>query len=125
MKVLRAILIGALLWALIFVEWSIIMFAPVLKDLGNWQYLIHYIVLIPIVLFGASYYYKSKDKVNGFLLGLVMLLTGIILDAIITVPFFTSPQGVGYIKFFFSISMLVGFVEFIAISGIYWIKKIK
>jgi len=96
MKLLRAISVGALLWAFIFVEWSIIIFAPVLKDLGDWQYLIHYIVLIPIVIFGASYYYKSNNKVNGFLLGIVMLIVGLILDAIITVPFFTQPQGVGH-----------------------------
>jgi len=125
MKILRAILIGALLWALIFIEWSIIMFAPILKDLGSWQYLIHYIVLIPIVIFGAYYYYQSKDKVNGFVLGLVMLLVGIVLDAIITVPLFTIPQGTGYLEFFFSISMLVGFTEYVAISGIYWFKKVK
>lgn len=125
MKILRAILSGLVIWALIFVEWSIMIFAPVLKDLGNWQYLIHYVVLIPIVLFGASYYYKSGDKVNGLVLGLIMLVTGIILDAIITVPFFTSPQGVGYVKFFINPLMLIGFVEFMVITSLYWTKKIK
>lgn len=125
MKIARAVLIGMLLWALIFVEWSIIMFAPVLKDLGNIQYLIHYTALIPIVLLGTSLYYKGKDKTNGFLLGLVMLAAGVALDAIITVPIFTIPQGVGYTKFFLSTSMLIGFVEYVAISGIYWMKKIK
>ena len=125
MKLLRAILIGALLWVLIFVEWSILIFAPVLKDLGNWQFLIHYIVLIPIVIFGASYYYKSKDKVNGFLLGTVMLVTGLVLDAIITVPLFVGPQGVTYSEFFFSLLMLIGYAEFLLISGFYWMKKVK
>ena len=89
MRLLRGILIGVLLWVIIFVECSIIIFTPGLKDLGNWQYLIHYLVLIPIVIFGVNYYYKCKDKVNGFLLGLVMLISGLILDAIITVPLFT------------------------------------
>ena len=125
MKLLRGILIGALLWVLIFVEWSIIIFTPILKDLGNYQYIIHFLVLIPIVIFGANYYYKSKDKVNGFLLGAVMLLAGVILDAIITVPLFTMPQGVNHMAFFFNPLMLLGFVEFILITGIYWVKKVK
>ena len=125
MKTLRAILIGALLWVLIFVEWSIMIFTPILKDLGNWQHIIHSIVLIPIVLFGASYYYKSKDKVNGFLLGIIMLMTTMVFDAIVTVPLLTIPQGVGYIEFFFSMLGISFMIEFVAISGIYWIKKIR
>jgi len=125
MKLLRAILIGALLWVLIFVEWSIIIFAPVLKDLGNWQYLIHYLVLIPIVYFGVKYYYKNMDRANGFVLGLVMLAAGLILDAAITVPLFTIPQGTGYVAFFTAPLMLIGYAEFVVISGVYWIKKIK
>lgn len=123
MKILRAILIGIILWALIFVEWTILIFTPFLKDLGNWQWLIHYILLIPIVLFGASYYYKSKDKVNGLVLGLVMLITGVILDAIITIPFFIMPNGGSYAGFFLSPYLLVGLIEFLLITWIYWKKK--
>jgi RsiW-degrading membrane proteinase PrsW (M82 family) len=125
MKIFRAILSGLMIWALIFIEWSIIIFAPVLKDLGNWQYLIHYILLIPIVIIGASYYYKGRDKTNGFSLGLVMLVTGLVLDAIITVPFFTAPQGVSYIEFFLAPLMLIGIVEYIVISGLYGMKRAK
>ena len=124
-QILRAILIGALLWVIIFVEWSVMVFTPILKDLGNWQYLIHFFILIPIVLFGASYYYKNKNKVNGFLLGLIMMLTAAVLDAIITVPLITIPQGVGYLEFFFSTHGIFFSIEFVIISGIYWMKKIK
>lgn len=125
MKLLRTIWIGALIWALIFVEWSIIIFTPFLKDLGNWQYLIHYLILIPIVIFGVSLYYKSGYKINGFLLGTFLLIIGIILDAVVTVPLFTIPQGIGYLEFFSSIFMIIGYVELILVSGVYWIKKIK
>jgi hypothetical protein len=125
MKLLRGILIGALLWVLIFVEWSIIIFTPILKDLGNYQYIVHYLILIPIVIFGANYYYKSKDKVNGFLLGAVMLITGMILDAIVTVPLFTIPQGTVHMEFFLAPLMLAGYIEFLLITGLYWVKKVK
>lgn len=125
MKILRAILSGVITWALIFVLWPIIMSTPVLKDLGNWQYLIHYIALVPIVILGAYYYYKSGDKVNGFILGLIMLATGQILDAIITVPFFIIPQGSSYTKFFINPLIWIGFVEFVVITYLYWAKKVK
>ena len=125
MKLPRAILTGTILWAIIFIEWSIIIFAPVLKDLGNSQWFIHYILLIPIVLLGASFYYKKAGLVNGFLLGLVMLITGIILDAIITVPLFTKPQGTGYAGFYLSAWAVVGYAEYLIISGAFWLKKSK
>lgn len=125
MKILRAILSGVITWALIFVLWTIMIFIPVLKDIEILQYLIHYTVLIPIVILGASYYYKSMDKVNGFILGVIMLIVGIMLDAIITVPFFTKPQGTGYAEFFINPLIWVGFVEFVAITYLYWTKKVK
>lgn len=121
----RAISIGALLWLIIFIEWSIIVMTPVLKDLKFWQYVIHFFILIPIVCFGASYYYKNKNNTNGFLLGLVMMLTAAILDAVITVPLLVIPQGGSYIDFFFSVHGVFFSLEFIAISGIFWCKKIK
>lgn len=125
MKILRAILSGAITWVLIFVLWSVMIFTPVLKDIEILQYLIHYAVLIPIVILGASYYYKSMDKINGFILGLIMLIVGMILDAIITVPFFTKPQGTGYAEFFINPLIWIGFVEFVVITYFYWAKKVK
>ncbi len=121
----RAIKTGVLVWAAIFIEWSIIIFTPILKDLGNWQYLLHYILLFPIVYYSIQYYYKNKGKVNGFALGLVVLLVGVILDSIITVPLFTIPQGVGFVDFFFNPLMLIGYAELIMVSGYYWFKEVK
>ncbi len=125
MKTLRAILSGVITWALIFVLWTVMIFTPVLKDLEILQYIIHYIVLIPIVILGASYYYKSKDKINGYILGLVMLATGLILDALITVPFFIIPQNGSYAEFFINPLIWIGYVEFLVIAHLYWAKKIK
>ena len=120
MKLWRAIGSGALVWVLIFVMWSIVMFAPGLRDVGIWQYLVHYIVLIPIALLALWFYYKNGDKINGFLLGVFFLIVGIVLDVIITVPLFINMDYAGY---FGNPLLLVGFVELIVISGIYWIWK--
>ena len=119
MKWLNAIKYGAILWGMIFIEWSIIIFAPVLKNLGQWQFALHYIVLIPMALLAASKYYKKDKKVNGFLLGVVFLVTGIVLDAIITVPLFIG----GDYSFFTETLMLVGFAEMILVVGLYSLLK--
>jgi len=54
-----------------------------------------------------------------------MLLVAVILDAIITVPLMTIPQGVGYIEFFFSIIALPSYLAYLLVPGIYWVKKVK
>ena len=125
MNIKQAITAGAMLWGIIFIEWSIIVFAPVLKDLSaNGQFLVHFLVLIPIVIFGAQYYYRKADKTNGFVVGLAMLATGIVLDAIITVPLFVGQDGTTHAQFFLNPLMLAGFAEFLIIMGLYWKKKV-
>ncbi|MGD9275917.1 MAG: DUF5367 family protein [Candidatus Pacearchaeota archaeon] len=117
MNLKRGILFGSLLWVLIFVWWSVLIFIPGLNE--TLQYVIHYCLLIVAASFIANLYYRKKDKVNGFLLGLVFLGAGLILDTIITVPLFTMPQGVGYLDFFFAPLMLVGYAISVLTVGIY------
>jgi len=114
MKTLRAILLGVLLWILIFVEISI--FRIGLKITGWTQYLIHYVFLIVFVVLCAAIYYKSKDKFNGFGLGLLLLLVGNILDLAITVPIFLKGDFSG---FYINVWLWVGFLLVIVTSGIY------
>ena len=123
MKTLRAILLGVLLWVLIFVEISITMVGLKFPDMTVW--VIHYLFLIPFGILCARLYYKSRDKINGFLLGIVLLVVGAILDLIITVPFFIIPQGGSYATFFLSSSMWISFVEVIAVVGIYDLLRRK
>lgn len=123
MKPVKAILYGALIWAIMFVLWSIMLFTPIIKDIEILQYILGYIVLIVAVVFTTKLYYKSKDKTNGFLIGLIFAVVGIILDAIITVPLFTIPQGTGYVDFFLNPLMLVGYGIMILTAGLY--NKLK
>ena len=84
------------------------------------QKIIHYILLIPITGLCAWLYYKTKDKINGFLLGLLFLIIGTILDLAITMPLFT-----GYSGFYLDPYLWIGFLEVIMITGIYKIFKFK
>jgi hypothetical protein len=123
MKTLKAISLGVLLWILIFIEISITMLGLKLSDTTVW--IIHYTLLIPFAILCAGIYYKSKDKINGFALGLVFLIVGIILDMIVTVPLFIIPQGGGYGTYFSNMFMLSGFLELIVLVGIYDLLRRK
>lgn len=123
MKTLRAVSLGALLWILIFIEISITMIGLKLSDTTVW--IIHYILLIPIAVLCAWLYYKSKDKINGFVLGIVFLIVGIILDMIVTVPLFIIPQGGNYGTYFSNGFMLAGFLELIILVELYDLMRRK
>ena len=112
----RAVLAGVVAWALVFAVWSIMMFVPGLQDVVFLQWVIHYILLFFIVQTSVSLYQKGKKgKVDGWSLGLVMLLTGIVLDAIITMPLFVAPQGMAYADFFLNPFMLLGYIVFVVL----------
>lgn len=117
MRLLRAIGLGALFWLIIFVEISITMIGLKLDNLTT--YIIHYIVMIPLAILIAWLYYKSKDKINGFLLGLIIVIVGIILDMIITIPLFVIPAGGNYLSYFSELYLIAGLIEGIIIVGIY------
>jgi len=96
-----------------------------LRDEATIQWIIHVVLLIIVAPLIAIQYYKSGDRVNGFLLGLVFLITGIILDLIITYPLFITTQGTSLQEFFLQWQMLVGYTVLIVSIGIYHIIKNK
>jgi len=120
MRCLRAILVGVLLWILVFVEISI--FQIGLELTGLFGKILHYILLIPIGILGAWIYYKSGDKLNGFLLGIIMLVVGIVLDLIITVPFFMDGD---FKSFYYDPFLWVGFLVAVVVVGTYDLARKK
>lgn len=125
MKVSRAILSGIIIWVLIFVSFTVMSFIPVIKDSELQQNLILYIILLPIVIIGAKFYYKKGSKANGLLLGLLISITGLLLDAIITIPVVIIPHGGDYMSFYLD-PLLWGIIaEFILITYFYWKVKVK
>ena len=123
MKLLRALGVAVLLWILIFIEISVTMFGLKLSNTAT--YVIHYILMAPMALFLAWLYYKSKDKVNGFLLGIFMVLVGIILDMIITAPLFIIPAGGSYVSYFSELYLILGLIEGVVLVGIYDLARRK
>jgi len=117
---LRAILVGILLWVLVFVEVSI--FQISLQLTGLFGKILHYLLLIPIGILSAWIYYKSGDKLNGFLLGLLMLIVGIVLDLLITVPIFIEGD---FRSFYYDPFLWVGFLVAIVVVRTYDLARKK
>ena len=109
----KATLLGILLWVLIFTEISVLMFS----GLNNTaQKIIHFILLAVFALVcGKIYFKKSMDRwKEGFLLGVWMILTGTILDILITIPLFVKSYPTYYMQW----SLWLGFIELIVLTTV-------
>jgi hypothetical protein len=121
MNIKRAVIIGAVLWVVIFFEVCVLMFGFGLSS-GMTYYIIHYI-LAAIFLVAASLIYFKKKKGSwkkGLLLGIIFMITGTILDAVITVPLFVKDYSA-----FFTIEMLASYLEGIAVTTLVGALKRK
>ncbi|WP_131494911.1 DUF5367 family protein [Flavobacterium sp. MEB061] len=84
--------------------------------------------MIFIVLYAnesALFYYKNGIKLHGLLLGIIMSLTALLLDALITVPFIEIPNGGNYYSFFSSpVLWILASINSITVYC-FWRMKIK
>ncbi len=115
-------MLSILLWVLIFVEISILIFLPWLKDHPSAVKIIHLPILAVLVFLCARAYFKAvaPSAKEGFLLGIYFLIIGTILDAIITIPLFikqgTMTLGDAYISFYGDIMLWVGYLVLIVVA---------
>ncbi len=100
MNISRAVLAGTLVWLLIFSSFGLLGYVPGLKDSLNQQALIVSVLIIPFAILGARVYYKHGNTENGIWVGFVMVVTALVLDALITVPFIEIPSGGSYLRFY-------------------------
>jgi len=111
----RAILCGALLWVLIFFEVSALMFGFKLQGLN--YYLVHFLLLAILTLVCAFIYFNGKKVgsgfLNGLLTGLVFLVVGIVLDAVLTIPLFVQSY-----TFFLDPYLWIGYIEGVILVGV-------
>ena len=118
----KATLLGILLWVLIFVEITILIFLPWLKDHPMAVKIIHLPILAVLVFLCARAYFKvvAPSAKEGFLLSIYFLIIVTILDAVITVPLFIKQSyatyGEAYAAFYGDIMMLVGYLVLILVG---------
>ena len=84
------------------------MFAPGIKNQVFFQYLILWVLLVPTVLFLTKWYFHRDEPTTkkGFLLGIMALVVGLVLDSIITVPFFVKSYSVYFSNSYLYIGLL-------------------
>ncbi|PRD54652.1 DUF5367 family protein [Sphingobacterium gobiense] len=125
MKHFRAISIGAMVWVFIFLTFAVLEYVPTIKDSLNLQVLAVGILIVPYAIFGASIFYKNGNEEHGMKVGIIMALTALILDAVVTVPFVEIPRGGSYQSFFsFPLLWVLAFIN-IATVYFYWRLKNK
>lgn len=125
MNFARAILSGAITWVFIFCSFAIMSFIPVIKDSDLLQQIVICLLLIPFVIIGAKYYYKKGDKIHGLKIGSLMVATGLLLDALFTVPLVIIPQDGTYADFYSRPFIWIIVVEFVTIVYLYWKNQVK
>jgi len=124
MKTTRAILLGIAIWIIAILFYSISYAIPIFENPDTQANVVLFIVIMPLVWFACSIYYKLDNKTHGLKVGQTMLLTAAALDALITVPFFVIPNGGNYYSFFTSIGFWIIAFEFLLITSLYWYVRV-
>lgn len=125
MKVSRAVLSGVMIWLQIFTLFTAISFIPVLKESSYIQSIVIFAIVIPIVISGVWFYYRKEKSAKALHLALIIILTSLVLDAIITVPFIIIPEGGNYLSFFTDPNLLLLALEIVMISFAYYKFQIR
>ena len=75
-------------------------YLPLMADQDLQANLILMIGMIPAGFIATRYYYRKANSTNPVILGVSMFLGAMVLDALITVPFFIIPLGGNHFTFF-------------------------
>ncbi|MBO0331386.1 DUF5367 family protein [[Muricauda] lutisoli] len=125
MKTVKALAIGTLVWTLGVSAFSAIYMLPIMEDRYLQANIGLALVVPPLVWLGAWMYYKKEKSPQGFVLGLLMLLSSATLDALITVPMLIIPYGGTYASFFGSADFWLIALEFVAVATLYWYARVR
>ncbi|TDO83058.1 hypothetical protein EV143_102322 [Flavobacterium chryseum] len=93
MNYLKILLPGILVWISVSISFYILSFVPLVNSSLNLQAALVMMLLVFYANESAKFYYKTGRKTHGFVIGLIMSLTALLLDILITVPFIEIPNG--------------------------------
>ncbi len=94
-------------------------FVPLMEDPELQANLVLMVAIVPVVLLGSHIYYRRGYTTNGLVLGAVMFMGAIILDATITVPVFIIPYGGNHLSFFSDPGFWLIGLEYVAVVIVY------
>ena len=117
-----ATLWAAILWALIFVQISVVMFAPRISELSDTMQSIVHLLILPLFILLCCYMYFKNAKPtwkDGLMLAIWFIVIGTILDLAITIPLFVKS-----FDFYKRWDVWIGTLEILVISPLYtYLKK--
>ena len=119
MNTIKTILAGAAIWLGGVSIYTTSYFIPILKDVELQANISLAIGLIPIAWFAARFYFKKESLSHRVKAAFSMLLTAILLDVLITVPFLIIPYGGSYQSFFTGFSFWLIATEYLIVILIY------
>ncbi len=125
MKSIKAIIIAIFIWIVGVSFYTLSFYLPILENVEFQANLTLAITMIPNVWMGMYLYYRWGSNMHGLKVGAIVLLTLILLDALITVPYLIIPYGGSYWEFFSAISFWLIAVECLMIIYLYWRLNIK
>lgn len=125
MQTKRAFFIGILIWCIGVILFSASYYVPLLENLDLQSNIVLSISIIPLVWCGCFFYYKKEQQTNGFITGLIFLMTAVLLDIVITVPLLIMPNGGNYYDFFIDLGFWLIAVEIIFTANLYYFLKVK
>jgi RsiW-degrading membrane proteinase PrsW (M82 family) len=125
MNIKRAVLSAVIIWTLGVCVYTGSFFFEWMEDPEFQANLLLTLAVIPITVFGAYFYYRKRDKTNGFKLGIFMFIIAMALDALITVPLFIIPGGGTHLTFFTDPGFWLIAVEYILAIGLYWRLRVS
>ncbi len=124
MKLVRAIIIGIIIWSIGVSLYTLSFYISIIKDTELQANIFLSLGVVPVVWFGTKLYYRKDSTVKGYWIGLAFFLIATLLDVIITVPFLILPNGGTYYNFFTAAGFWLIGIEFIATSVLYWYTKV-
>jgi hypothetical protein len=124
MKLKQLIIIGITIWIIGILIYSISFSVPILENAETQANTVLFLVVMPLVWFGCHFYYKIDNKTHGLKVGQILLLTAVVLDALITVPFFVIPNGGSHYSFFTSPAFWIIVLEFLTVAVLYWYARV-
>ena len=125
MRTLRALFIGVLIWVAGVGIFLASYFLPIMENRDLQANIVLSLAIIPLVWLGAKFYYKKDLSTSGLLVGVLMLLTSAVLDALITVPFMMQPYGISHYDFFTEPGFWLIALEFVITTMVYRYARVR
>ena len=125
MKTLRVLLTAITVWVGGVGTFIASYYAPLMSDLDLQANIVLSLSLIPLGWLASRFYYSKYSGPNGYFFGLIMVVTAVALDALITVPLLVEPNGGTYADFFGAASFWFIALEYFLVVLLYWYVKVK